>query len=69
MSDLTIDLDATVDFLVGLLNTPSPTGYYIEAMEYVRSAFGLIPGLELRTRTKARWSSPCAAAPPTRRAA
>lgn len=52
MSDLTTDLDATVDFLVGLLNTPSPTGYYTEAIEYVRSAFGLIPGLELRTTHK-----------------
>lgn len=47
-----IDLDAMVDFLVGLLNTPSPTGYYTEAIEYVRSAFGLIPGLELRTTHK-----------------
>ncbi len=52
MSDLTINLDATVDFLVGLLNTPSPTGYYSEAIEYCRSAFGLIPGLELRTTHK-----------------
>jgi putative aminopeptidase FrvX len=52
MSDLTINLDATVDFLVGLLNTPSPTGYYTEAIEYCRSAFGLIPGVELRTTHK-----------------
>lgn len=52
MSELAINLDATVDFLVGLLNTPSPTGYYVEAIDYVRQAFEGIPGLELSTTNK-----------------
>ncbi|MFN8372364.1 MAG: M42 family metallopeptidase [Anaerolineae bacterium] len=34
-----INLKTTVDFLVGLLNTPSPTGYTVEAIEYTRKAF------------------------------
>ncbi len=52
MSALTINLDATVDFLVGLLNTPSPTGYSVEGIEYVRRAFSAIPKLELKTTGK-----------------
>ena len=39
MTKLTIDLEIMTDFLVGLLNTPSPTGYYVEAIDYVRGAF------------------------------
>jgi putative aminopeptidase FrvX len=35
-----------------LLKTPSPTGYYVEAIEYVRNAFAAIPGLELATTNK-----------------
>ncbi len=34
MTDLNINLDETVTFLTGLLNTPSPTGYAVEAIEY-----------------------------------
>ncbi len=52
MSDLNINLDATTEFLVGLLKTPSPTGYYLEAMEYTRKAFAQIPGLTLSTTNK-----------------
>ena len=52
MLELNINLDATVDFLVGLLNTPSPTGYHVEAIEYVRQAFEAIPGLELSLTRK-----------------
>ncbi len=52
MNDLTINLDATIDFLVGLLNTPSPTGYTVEAIEYVREAFAAIPNLALSTTNK-----------------
>ncbi|MCC6803724.1 MAG: M42 family metallopeptidase [Anaerolineae bacterium] len=52
MPELAINLDATVDFLVGLLNTPSPTGYYVEAIEYVRQAFAALPNLELSTTNK-----------------
>ena len=39
MTDLSFNIDAAVDFLVGLLNTPSPTGYYVEAIDYTRRAF------------------------------
>lgn len=54
MADLHINTDAMVDFLVGLLNTPSPTGYHVEAMAYIRQTFaGLeIPGLTLATTGK-----------------
>ncbi|GAB4572530.1 MAG: M42 family metallopeptidase [Anaerolineae bacterium] len=50
---LTIDHERMVAFLVGLLNTPSPTGYYVEAMDFVAEAFAALemPGLEMwRTR-------------------
>ncbi len=67
MSAITINLDATVDFLVGLLNTPSPTGYYVEGIEYVRQAFSAIPNLELKTTGKgallATWKGISADAP------
>jgi putative aminopeptidase FrvX len=51
---LNINTDAMTDFLVGLLNTPSPTGYYIEAIEYVRKAFERlkVPGMSLSITTK-----------------
>lgn len=39
MTDLPIQIDKITEFLVGLLNTPSPTGYTIEAIEYVQKAF------------------------------
>ena len=39
MSSLTFDIPAITDFLVGLLNTPSPTGYHPEAIAYVQKAF------------------------------
>ena len=61
MTDLNIDLDAIVDFLVGLLNTPSPTGYHVEAIGYVRQAFEElgIPDLSITTTRKgallAKW--------------
>lgn len=49
MTTLNIPLDDTVDFLVGLLNTHSPTGYTMDAIEYTRRAFEAlaIPGLTL----------------------
>lgn len=40
--DLNINVDAMVDFLVGLLNTPSPTGYHVEAIPYVQQAFAAL---------------------------
>lgn len=36
---LKIPLKPMMNFLVGLLNTPSPTGYSVEAIEYVEKAF------------------------------
>lgn len=54
MTDLHIDIDATVTFLVDLLNIPSPTGYHIEAIDFVRAAFTALdmPGLTLMTTHK-----------------
>jgi putative aminopeptidase FrvX len=54
MTKLTIDLETMTDFLVGLLNTPSPTGYYVEAIDYVRGAFEAleIADMEVTTTTK-----------------
>jgi putative aminopeptidase FrvX len=39
VTDLVIDLTGMTDFLVGLLNIPSPTGYHREAIAYTRTAF------------------------------
>jgi putative aminopeptidase FrvX len=47
-----INIDACVEFLVGLLNTPSPTGYTVEAIEYVWRAFEALPRLELSLTRK-----------------
>lgn len=54
MTDLRIDTDTTVNFLVDLLNTPSPTGYFMEAIDFVREAFAALdmPGLSLSTTGK-----------------
>lgn len=52
--ELKIDIDSEVEFLVGLLNTPSPTGYHVEAIEYVRKAFAAlnIPDMTLSITPK-----------------
>ncbi len=54
MADLRVNLDATLDFLVGLLNTPSPTGYTVEAIDYTEQAFAALdfPGLTLHQTPK-----------------
>ncbi len=39
MAELHFDTDSTLNFLVSLLNTPSPTGYHAEAVAYVQAAF------------------------------
>ena len=39
MTNLAINIAEITDFLVGLLNTPSPTGYHKEAIAYCRRAF------------------------------
>jgi len=51
---LNINIDSMTDFLIGLLNTPSPTGYYVEAIEYVEKAFRELnlPGLSISLTTK-----------------
>ncbi len=69
MSQLTTPLDPAVEFLVGLLNTPSPTGYYHEAIAYVRRAFEAlhIPNLTFYETTKgaliAHWQGVSSSAP------
>ena len=54
MSELKINIDATVKFLVELLNTPSPTGYHREAIPYIRKAFEALdmPGLSVTETRK-----------------
>lgn len=51
---LTVDTDRMVEFLVGLLNTPSPTGYFEEAIAYVDRAFRAVevPGMTLERTVK-----------------
>lgn len=43
MADYRIDTDGLVEFLVGLLNIPSPTGYHEEAIPYCEHAFSALP--------------------------
>ena len=46
-----MDNDRLIQFLVGLLNTPSPTGRSEDAVAYVEGALQGLPGIELqRTR-------------------
>lgn len=69
MSQLTTPLNPSIEFLVGLLNTPSPTGYYHEAIAYVRRAFEAlhIPNLTFHETTKgalvAHWQGTFSTAP------
>ncbi|MEZ4768033.1 MAG: M42 family metallopeptidase [Caldilineales bacterium] len=61
-----IDITRTVDFLVGLLNTPSPTGDTAAAIDYVRTAFAALP-LAMHLTNKgalaATWEGRSASAP------
>ena len=54
MPELSIDTPRVIDFLVTLLNTPSPTGYHEEAIAVVEQAFDAlaIPDLQLSYTTK-----------------
>ncbi len=54
MLDLQFEIDPITHFLVGLLNTPSPTGYHSEAIAYVETHFAAlgIRGLALRRTPK-----------------
>lgn len=47
MTELNINTDAVVDFLIELLNIHSPTGYHVEAIEYVRRKFEALGMLDL----------------------
>lgn len=47
MDHVEIDIERMMDFLVGLLNAPSPTGYHRESNEFVRRAFAEFPSLHL----------------------
>lgn len=42
-----IDEEALLDFLVSLLNTPSPTGFTSRAIAFTEHAFRLIPSLKI----------------------
>lgn len=42
MSELVFDRSTVVDFLVGLLQVPSPTGYFHEAIAYTQQAFSTL---------------------------
>lgn len=54
MPELNIPLDSSVNFLVSLLNIPSPTGYTGEAMDYVAISFAMleIPGMDITISPK-----------------
>lgn len=47
-----IDTDGMTDFLIELLNTPSPTGYHREVMPVVRAAFEQIPNIQISETRK-----------------
>ncbi len=51
---LSVNMQRVVDFMVGLLETPSPTGYHQEAMRYVRERMDALAldGLTVRTTNK-----------------
>jgi len=48
MADLTLYPDSIIDFLVRLLNTPSPTGYHLEAIDMIEQAFRGLDLADLR---------------------
>lgn len=52
MSQPPIDTDYLLEFLTGLLNTPSPTGYTQGAIDFVRKAMEAYPELELSETRK-----------------
>jgi putative aminopeptidase FrvX len=47
-----IDAAYLLDFLTGLLNTPSPTGMTRDAIDYTAQALSAFPGLQLKTTRK-----------------
>jgi len=58
MTELKIDLDATIQFLTDLLNTPSPTGFTDSAIDLVEHAlrdFPLFTGRNVKRSLIATW--------------
>lgn len=47
-----VDISAMLEFLTGLLNTPSPTGYTEDAIAYCEAAFSAFPELILERTNK-----------------
>ena len=47
-----LDVPNMINFLVGMLNTPSPTGFTEKAIDYTEEAFSAFPFLELRPTRK-----------------
>jgi len=47
-----IDKQYLLDTLVGILNTPSPTGFTEQAVAYVEEALSGYPGIEMKRTTK-----------------
>jgi putative aminopeptidase FrvX len=47
---LEIDLDRMQSFLIGLLNTPSPTGFTDQALDYIERGLADLPVATARTR-------------------
>lgn len=64
---LPIDAAFVQDFLVGLLNTPSPTGFAERAMDYCEKAFAAFPFLQMRRTPKGtlvmEWAGQASTAP------
>ena len=54
MTTFNINTQETITFLMGLLNTPSPTGYTIEGIQFVEDAFSAleIDGLQMQRTNK-----------------
>jgi putative aminopeptidase FrvX len=54
-----IDSDYLVQFLTGLLNTPSPSGFTAEAIAYTEKALSAFPNLKLARTTKGALLATC----------
>jgi putative aminopeptidase FrvX len=50
VTDYSIDANALLEFLVGLLKVPSPTGFHEQAAGYCETAFAALPLALTRTR-------------------
>jgi len=50
MAEYTVDTRAMTEFLAGLLNTPSLTGFHEQAIAYCEKAFARFPLVQSQTR-------------------